>query len=144
MQKAQPLLAVTLGDITGIGPEILVKILAKGPQDAYRLMVVGDVQVLRASYDALNVPFNLPVFRSVEEATTSNAPALVLDMAQVRYISSSGLRTMADVLTKNQEQGGDLKLVALNRKVQRVLRIIGFDKFFSIYDTLEAAIADFG
>jgi anti-anti-sigma factor len=68
---------------------------------------------------------------------------MVLDMAQVRYISSSGLRTMADVLTKNKEQGGDLKLVALNRKVQRVLRIIGFDKFFSIYDTLEAAIADF-
>jgi hypothetical protein len=27
--------------------------------------------------------------------------------------------------------------------VLRVLRIIGFDKFFSIYDSLEAAITDF-
>jgi len=36
-----------------------------------------------------------------------------------------------------------LKLAALNSKVTRVLRIIGFDKFFSTYDTPEAAIADF-
>jgi anti-anti-sigma factor len=68
---------------------------------------------------------------------------MVLDMAKVGYISSAGLRTLADVLTKNREQGGDLKLVALNRKVLRVLRIIGFDKFFSLYDTVEAAITDF-
>jgi anti-anti-sigma factor len=64
-------------------------------------------------------------------------------MAEVSYISSSGLRTLADVVTKNREAGGDLKLVAVSRKVLRVLRIIGFDRFFSLYDTLEEAIADF-
>jgi anti-anti-sigma factor len=68
---------------------------------------------------------------------------MVLDMAEVRYICSAGLRTLADVFTKNREQGGDLKLVALNPKVLRVFRIIGFDKFFSVYDTIEAASADF-
>jgi hypothetical protein len=31
----------------------------------------------------------------------------------------------------------------VSRKVLRVLRIIGFDRFFSIYDTLEEAVADF-
>jgi anti-sigma B factor antagonist len=67
----------------------------------------------------------------------------VLDMGQVGYISSAGLRTLADILTRNREAGGDLKLVGLNRKVLRVLRIIGFDKFFSIYETLEAALAEF-
>jgi anti-sigma B factor antagonist len=68
---------------------------------------------------------------------------MVLDMAEVRYINSSGLRTLADMITRNREAGGDLKLVALSGKVWRVFRIIGFDKFFSIYDTAEAAIADF-
>ena len=50
---------------------------------------------------------------------------MVLDMAQVSYISSAGLGTLADVVTRNREAGGDLKLVGLNRKVLRVLRIIG-------------------
>jgi hypothetical protein len=33
--------------------------------------------------------------------------------------------------------------VALNRKVLRVLRIIGFDRFFSLYDSVDEAVADF-
>lgn len=67
---------------------------------------------------------------------------MVLDMPEVRYIGSAGLRTLADVRTKNREAGGDLKLVALHPRVTRVFRIIGFDRVFSIHDTLEGAIAD--
>jgi anti-sigma B factor antagonist len=80
---------------------------------------------------------------ALQAAVSDGKHKMVLDMAEVRYIGSAGLRTMADVLTKNKEAGGDLKLVALNRKVDRVLRIIGFDKFFSIYETLDQAVADF-
>ena len=80
---------------------------------------------------------------ALQAAVSGGKHKMVLDMANVGYISSAGLRTLADVLTKNREGGGDLKLVALHRRVLRVLRIIGFDKFFSLYDTVEAAIADF-
>ena len=80
---------------------------------------------------------------TLQAAASAGKHKMVLDMGQVGYISSAGLRTLADILTRNREAGGDLKLVGLNRKVLRVLRIIGFDKFFSIYDTLEAALADF-
>ncbi len=80
---------------------------------------------------------------ALQSAVADGQHKMILNMADVRYISSSGLRTMADVLTKNRAQGGDLKLVSLNHKVLRVLRIIGFDKFFSIYDTTQEALADF-
>lgn len=81
--------------------------------------------------------------QTLQAAVSQGQHKMVLDMASVRYISSAGLRTLADVLTKNKQAGGDLKLVALNQKVVRVFRIIGFDKFFAVYDTSEAAIADF-
>lgn len=68
---------------------------------------------------------------------------MVLEMSNVNYISSAGLRTLADVLTQNRQNGGDLKLVALNPRVARVLQIIGFHNFFASYDTLEAAKAAF-
>jgi anti-anti-sigma factor len=80
---------------------------------------------------------------TLQAAVAEGKHKMVLDMTEVRYISSAGLRTLADVLTKNREAGGDLKLVALDRKVLRVFRIIGFDKFFSIYDVLETAMSDF-
>ena len=80
---------------------------------------------------------------ALEGAVSEGKNKMVLDMAEVNYISSAGLRTLADVVTRNREAGGDLKLVALNRKVMRVFRIVGFGKFFSIYDTLAAAMANF-
>ena len=45
--------------------------------------------------------------------------------------------------TKSKKAGGDLKLVALSSKILRVFRIIGFDRYFSIYDTVETAQAEF-
>ncbi len=68
---------------------------------------------------------------------------MVLEMSNVQYINSAGLRTLADILTQNRNHNGDLRLVALNPKVERVFRIIGFDKFFDTYDTLQEATAGF-
>ena len=80
---------------------------------------------------------------ALQAAVAQGEHKMVLDMAGVQYISSAGLRTLADVLTKNKGAGGDLKLVALNPKVTRVFQVIGFDNFFAMYDTVEAAIAGF-
>ena len=80
---------------------------------------------------------------TLQAAVAEGKSKMVLDMAEVSYISSAGLRTLADIVTRNRENEGDLKLVALSRKVLRVLRIIGFDRFFALYDTLEEAVADF-
>ncbi len=80
---------------------------------------------------------------ALQTATAEGHYRLVLEMSQVRYINSAGLRTLADVLTQAQAQEGDLKLVDLNPKVKRVFQIIGFDKFFSVYETIDEAVADF-
>jgi anti-sigma B factor antagonist len=79
----------------------------------------------------------------LQAAVSEGKHKMVVDMSQVQYISSAGLRALAAVLVKNREEGGDLKLAALNERVTRVFRIIGFDMFFSIHDTLEAAIDAF-
>jgi len=68
---------------------------------------------------------------------------MVLDMAQVQYVNSAALRTLADVITTNRGKGGDLKLAALAPKVKRVFQLVGFDRFSAIYETVEAALAAF-
>jgi 4-hydroxythreonine-4-phosphate dehydrogenase len=80
--RTKPLLAVTPGDITGIGPEIMAKVVNEGPPENYRMLMVDDEQVLRASFDALGARFNFPVFHNIQEAVKSEAPVLVLDLAQ--------------------------------------------------------------
>lgn len=80
---------------------------------------------------------------ALQTAIDEGKSRMILDMANVRYLNSAGLRTLADVLTQNRDNGGDLKLVALNPKVARVFQIIGFDKFFNIYADVDTAKGDF-
>ena len=108
--KDKPLIAVTLGDITGIGPEILVKVVVEGPPDNCRLLVVCDAQVLRSSFDALGARFNLPVFRSIEEAASNDAPVAVLDLAQ------GGKELLA--LARPHPEAGRMAAEALVRTVE--------------------------
>ncbi len=68
---------------------------------------------------------------------------MVLDLANLQYINSASLRILADVLTQNRNNKGDLRLVALNPKVERVFKIIGFDKFFDVFNTIEDALYNF-
>jgi anti-sigma B factor antagonist len=65
---------------------------------------------------------------------------IVLDLSETNYLNSAGLRILADVLTQCRDKGGDVKLAAPNSKVMRVLEIIGFDKFFNVFLTVEDAL----
>lgn len=76
----------------------------------------------------------------LNKATTSGHYLLVLDLSKTNYLNSAGLRILADILTQCRDNDGDCKLASPNTKVMRVLEIIGFDKFFNVYDTIEAAI----
>jgi 4-hydroxythreonine-4-phosphate dehydrogenase len=110
---AKPLLAVTLGDITGIGPEIVVKVAAEGPRNDSRLLILSDEEVLRLSFDALGMPFDLPVFGSVEEAAASDSPITVLDLAQ------GGQDLLA--LARPHREAGKLAAAALASAVKLAL-----------------------
>ncbi len=80
---------------------------------------------------------------ALQAAAAEGVHQMVLDMAEVHYMNSAGLRTLADILTRNRANGGDLLLVAPNPKVERVFKIIGFDKFFNTFDTVDLALTHF-
>jgi stage II sporulation protein AA (anti-sigma F factor antagonist) len=82
--------------------------------------------------------------RELEQALLqANNPRAILDMSQLKYINSAALRILAAALTENRGRGGDLLLAAPPAKIRRVFQIIGFDHFFRIFDSLDAAIKEF-
>ena len=80
---------------------------------------------------------------SLRGAIADGKHNMILEMSGVDYINSSGLRILAEVLTTNREHGGDLCLVGLDSKVQRIFELIGFSKFFNIYGTVLEAMEKF-
>jgi 4-hydroxythreonine-4-phosphate dehydrogenase len=64
-----PLIAVTMGDPAGIGPEILAKAFAEADfRDANRVVVVGDAKVMERASRLLDLPLRANAIDEPEEA----------------------------------------------------------------------------
>lgn len=77
------------------------------------------------------------------EALNRQYYKIILDLSQLEYINSSGMRVLAEVLNAVQKEDGDLYLTTPPERVRRVFEIIGFDNFFQMYPSVEEALGHF-
>lgn len=64
---------------------------------------------------------------------------IVLDMASVEFVDSSGLGAIVAAM-KQLKPGQKLELAALTETVSKVFRLTRMDSIFPIHDSLDAAI----
>jgi 4-hydroxythreonine-4-phosphate dehydrogenase len=80
----RPLVAVTMGDPAGVGPEVTLKALQR--EEVWRTarpLVIGDADVLSEVSQRLGLAMQIDSFSDVEEASFENQNAQVLDLANV-------------------------------------------------------------
>ncbi|MFM7579048.1 MAG: anti-sigma factor antagonist [Microcystaceae cyanobacterium] len=65
---------------------------------------------------------------------------ILLDMTQVPYMSSAGLRTLLSLYRQATTKTGDLVLVGLSEDIRDTMKVTGFLKFFKVYKTLEEGL----
>ncbi|MBN2190097.1 MAG: STAS domain-containing protein [Candidatus Aureabacteria bacterium] len=68
---------------------------------------------------------------------------LVVDLADVKYISSAGLATLIEVFQKMHRYGGLLKLCGMNETTKGIFEIAKLDSIFAIYETRDEAVSSF-
>lgn len=68
---------------------------------------------------------------------------LIVNLADVEFISSAGLKMLVSVWQRVRDQKGDLALATLNPRVREVLEMIGLDLVFTIAASPEQASAYF-
>jgi len=84
-----------------------------------------------------------------EKAYEDGARDLILDLTQVTFMSSAGVRamhaiyTMLEGSTPAQPKSNHLKLLNPPDDIRRLIKTIGFSDLFDIYTDLEEAVASF-
>jgi anti-anti-sigma factor len=68
---------------------------------------------------------------------------LVLDLAQVTFLSSAGMRTLLAAAKTAHAAGGALKVAALRPEVKHTLLLTGFQHAFGIHEDVAEAVAAF-
>ncbi|MFQ5436665.1 MAG: STAS domain-containing protein [Anaerolineae bacterium] len=75
----------------------------------------------------------------LNEILTQEQEQIIVDLSQVNYINSGGLRCLVSAWRKARQQSGDLKLSGLNARLSEIFGMVGFDKVFHIHATPEQA-----
>jgi anti-anti-sigma factor len=65
---------------------------------------------------------------------------LVVDLGQLTYISSMGLRTFVSVGKTLEDKGGALRICRLTGLVKQVFEITGLLGTFRVYESVETAL----
>ena len=67
---------------------------------------------------------------------------ILLDMSQVLYMSSAGLRVLLSLYRQATAKNGKLVLVGLPEDLEDTMSVTGFLDFFTAVDTTEAGLAE--
>ncbi len=80
---------------------------------------------------------------TVRQLISADKKKIVLNLAHVDYIDSSGVGELVSSFTAVRNQGGDLKLLNLTKKVQDVLYVTKLYTVFDIKDDEFNAVKSF-
>lgn len=104
---------------------------------------VGDVTVVDA-VGRITLGEGASTFRdTVRELVGSGHKKMLLNLAEVSYIDSSGIGEMVSGFTTVANQGGQLKLLNLTKRVKDLLQITKLYTVFEVFDDEAPAIRSF-
>lgn len=72
-----------------------------------------------------------------------SASRMVLDLSGVNFIDSACLGALIAVARRLREQGGDVKIAALNTEVKSIFQITRLDRVFEIFEKKEEAVSSY-
>ncbi len=81
--------------------------------------------------------------QSVIDALDAGSKSLLIDLAEVTTIDSSGIGELVSAYTTVTNRGGKLRLLNLPPKVQDILQITQLVTVFDVFDNEDDAVASF-
>jgi anti-sigma B factor antagonist len=104
---------------------------------------VGDVTVVDA-VGRITLGEGASTFRdSIRDLAASGHKKILLNLAEVSYIDSSGIGELVSGFTTVANQGGSVKLLKLTKRVQDLLQITKLYTVFEVHDDEAKAVRSF-
>jgi len=81
------------------------------------------------------------VAQSLRTIITKRPNVVIVDLAKVTYIDSSGLAVLIEGMQKIQEYGGIFAVAGVQESVQHIFEIARLDQVFKIFPDIDTALA---
>lgn len=104
---------------------------------------VGDVHILDCSGKITLGEGTMAVRNAVREVLKDGGKKIILNLADVNYVDSSGIGELVSNYTSVTNQGGQLKLLGLTKKIRELLAITKLLTVFQVYEDEKEAVESF-
>jgi anti-sigma B factor antagonist len=105
--------------------------------------IIGDIHFLDCSGKITLGEGTMSVRTTVRDILEGGGKKIVLNLADITYIDSSGVGELVSTYTTAAMHGGQLKLLNLTKKIHEVLEITKLLTVFDVYDNEQATVASF-
>jgi anti-sigma B factor antagonist len=107
------------------------------------IRTIGDIRILDCSGQITLGEGTMSIRNTVRDILQSGAKKIVLNLANISYIDSSGVGELVSTYTTVVNGGGKLKLLNLTKRLLELLTITKLLTVFEIFSDEEAALASF-
>jgi anti-sigma B factor antagonist len=104
---------------------------------------VGDVLVLNLTGAITLGPGTREFRQLITDTLEGGRKNILLNMAEVYYIDSSGLGELVAAYTAATRRGGNLKLMKLTQRVQDVVQLTKVYRIFEVFNDEDSALRSF-
>jgi anti-sigma B factor antagonist len=80
---------------------------------------------------------------ALNERVDAGHVQVVLDLSNVEYMSSAGLREIVSAAKRVRSGNGDLRIASPSPRVKEVLELAGLDMIFQVFPTPVEAVGSF-
>ncbi len=104
---------------------------------------VGDVRIVDWSGKITLGEETMAVRNTVRDIVNGGSKKIILNLADVNYIDSSGVGELVSTFTTVTNAGGQLKLLNLTKKIHELLAITKLLTVFDVYNNEQSALSSF-
>ncbi len=102
-----------------------------------------DVAILTLRGELIGGPETIGLHDHIKGLIADGIKNVVVDLAKVKWLNSSGFGVLLGGLTSLRNAGGDLKLACVTERVESLLMMTKLISIFETFETKDRAVASF-
>ncbi|MBN2365457.1 MAG: anti-sigma factor antagonist [Calditrichaeota bacterium] len=103
--------------------------------------IKGNIAVLTISGNMMGGPETTELHDKVKSLMGDGIKKIVIDLAKVKWMNSSGLGVLMAVWGSLKKEGGNLKLANVSEKINSLFMITQLVQFFETFESVDRALA---
>ncbi len=106
----------------------------------YKFENIDGVKILTFSGNMLTGTENTPILSEVKEAIDSGVNRFIVNLGGIKFMNSTGLSLLINILTKSRKAGGEVVLADIPDDLNKLLVMTKLNSIFITKESQDTAI----